>query len=122
MLFRSTPNSRRSSRSIANDVKAAFETVFDPTKTQLGGQITHGDLVGKILAIEGVSSIRSKRVDTNETFNGLALFMWNPVYPDIDKAIVVNDTALQDFEFVFFDELERISSKIDIIESSFYTE
>lgn len=117
-----TPSSRRSSRSIINDVKTAFETFFDPTKTQLGGQINHSDLVGNILAIDGVSSIRSKRIDTNETFNGIALFMWNPVYPDIDKAVIVNNVALQDFEFVFFDELERISSKIDIIESNFYTQ
>jgi hypothetical protein len=116
-----TPTSRRSSKSIANDVKTVFENFFNPTITKLGGQILYSDLVGKILSVDGVSSIKSVRIDTNETFNGLALFMWNPVYPDIDKAIIVNDVALQDFEYIFFDELEKIFSKIDIIEPNSYT-
>lgn len=113
-----TSSTRRSSRVIANDVKTVFEKFFDPTKTMLGGQIKYRDLVGDLLGIEGVAAIRSKRTDTDQTFNGLALYMWNPVYPDIDKSIIVNDITLQDFEFVFFDELERLFSKIEVIEPS----
>lgn len=111
-------NTRRSSRVIINDVKTIFERFFDPTKITLGGQLKYRDLVGNILGIEGIASIRTKRTDTGETFNGLALYMWNPTYPDIDKQIIVNDIILQDFEFMFFDELEDISSKIEIIESA----
>lgn len=111
-----TAETRRSSRSIANDVKSTFEIYFNPTKATLGGRLKYRDIVSDLLGIEGVGSIRSRRTDTDETFAGLALYMWNPTYPEIDKLIVTNDAALQDFELLFFDELEKISSKIEIVE------
>lgn len=108
--------SRRSAKSIANDVRTAFESFFDPLNAKLGGKIEYSKLVNSILAIDGVSSFKTKRVDTNETFDGLALYMWNPTYPDIDKTIIVSDVGLLDFEFVFFDEIEKFFSKIDVVE------
>jgi len=115
-----TDTTRRSSRSIASEVKSVFEKYFDPTKTKLGGKLRYKDLVGDILAIDGISALRTKRTDTKETFNGLALYMWNPVYPDTDKTIIVSDVSLQEFDFVFFEDLYNIASKIDVIESDTY--
>ena len=108
--------SKRSTKSIANDVKSIFENFFDPLQTTLGGRIEYSSLVNEILAVEGVSSFKTKRIDTNEEFDGLALYMWNPIYPDIDKTIIVSDTVIEDFVFVFFDQLEKFFSKIDVVE------
>jgi len=63
-----------------------------------------------------VLKIRTRRLDTNETFEGLSFFLWNPTYPDLDKQTVVNNTTLRDFELLYFDGLSTIDSKIVIVE------
>ena len=111
-----TASNRRSPRSIQQEVITVFKTFFDPVNAVIGSTLNYSSLVNEILSINGVAKIRTRRLDTNETFDGLSLFMWNPTYPDLDKQTVVNNTALRDFELIYFDGLSSIDSKIVVIE------
>lgn len=111
-----TVSNRRSARSIQQEAITIFKTFFDPVNAILGATFDYSALVTSLLAINGVSKIRTRRFDTNETFEGLSLFLWNPTYPDLDKQSVVNNITLKDFELLYFDGLSTIDSKIVVVE------
>ena len=111
-----TANNRRSMRSIQQEVIAVFKTFFDPINAVLGSVFDYSLLVTQLLAIDGVSKLRTSRLDTGESFDGLSFFLWNPTYPDLDKQSVVNNTTLKDFELLYFDGLSTIDSKIVVVE------
>jgi hypothetical protein len=112
-----TQNNRRSARSIQNEVESVFKEFFNPINTKLGGIFDYSSLVNQLLSIDGVAQLRTRRLDTDEYFEGLSFFMWNPTYPDLDKVSVVNNIEMKDFEFLYFDGLQSISSKIQVFES-----
>ena len=114
-IIRST-NNKRSTRSIASEVETIFKDFFNPTNATLGGLFQYSTLAKSILAVDGVSKIITRRLDTDETFNGLSLFMWNPSYPDLDKQSIVNDIEMKDFEFVYYDNLQSVFSQIEVLE------
>ena len=111
-----TANNRRSLKSIQQEVITVFRVFFDPVSAVLGSTFNYSSLVNEILSIDGVAKIRTRRLDTNEAFEGLSLFMWNPTYPELDKQSVVNNMTLKDFELMYFDGLSSIDSKIVVIE------
>ena len=108
--------SRRSTRSIQQEAITLFLTAFDPTTARLGSTFNYSSLVSGLLAIEGVSKIRTVRSDTNESFDGLSFFLWNPVYPDLDKQSVVNNIQMKDFELFYLDVISTINSRIFVSE------
>ena len=108
--------SRRSNRSIQQEAITLFLTAFDPTTARLGSTFNYSSLVSGLLAIEGVSKIRTVRSDTNESFDGLSFFLWNPVYPELDKQSVVNNIQMKDFELFYLDGISTINSRIFVSE------
>lgn len=112
------PYNKRSSRSIQTDVATAFQQYFNPTNMKLGGFFDHSELVRRILSINGVEKIVTRRLDTDETYNGLYLFYWNPTFPDLDKIGVTNNINLLDFECFYFEQLSDIVNKIQVIETA----
>lgn len=113
-----TQTSRKSNKSISREVESVFKSFFNPTNAKIGGKIEYSDLVSNLLAIDGVSRLRTRRLDTNEYFDGLSFFMWNPTYSTLDKQSVVNNVQLNDFELAYFDGLNMIYSKLVVIEES----
>ena len=108
-------NSKRSLRSIKQEVVNTFKTFFDQTNIKLGAMFDYSKLYGLLMSIEGVSKIVTQNMDTNQTFEGLSFFLWNPIYPDLDKLTLVNNYALQDFELMYFENLSTIETRIDVI-------
>ena len=113
-----TQTRRKSNKSISREVESVFKSFFNPTNAKIGGKIEYSDLVSNLLAIDGVSRLRTRRLDTNEYFDGLSFFMWNPTYSTLDKQSVVNNVQLNDFELAYFDGLNMIYSKLVVIEES----
>jgi hypothetical protein len=109
--------SNRSAKSIANDAKLVFERYFNPANIKLGQTIQHSSIVNELLSISGVSKIQTTRIDTKEVYNGLSFLLWNPMYPTQDKEILVTDTPALPFDYVYFDNLASIFSKIKVIEN-----
>ena len=113
-----TSSTRRSTRGIQQEVVTIFKTFFDPANAKLGAVLDYSSLVNQLLAVDGVSRIRTIRIDTQETFEGLSFFLWNPTYPDLDKQSVVNNISMKEFELLYFDSLSTIDSKIEIVEET----
>jgi hypothetical protein len=96
-----------------------FQQFFSPLRQEIGGMIDHSLLTSNILSIDGISSITTRRLDTNESTEGLSFYLWNPTYPDLDKKAVVNNLILSPFEFLYFQDLQNVASKFVVIESPY---
>ena len=114
-----TPSNQRSARSISNDVVTVFSSFFNPTATTLGGVFDYPALVSSLLGIDGVSKLQTYRTDTGEYYDGVSFFAWNPTYSDLDKNVVTNSVQLRDFEFLYFDDIANLFSKIEIVENTY---
>ena len=114
-----TVASKRSSRSITDDIVQVFKTFFDPTSTSLGGVFDYPTLVSQLLSIDGVSKLQTYRTDTDELFDGLSFFAWNPTYSDLDNTVITNSVELRGFEFYYFDDIANLFSKIEIVGDSY---
>ena len=108
-------NSRRSTRGIQQEAVSVFQTFFNQSMMKLGATLDYSLLINKLLSIDGVSKLLTLNPNTGATYEGLSLFVWNPIYPDLDKQTVVNNITLQDFELLYFDGLSTIDTKIVII-------
>lgn len=116
-IIKQTSN-KRSTKSVKNDAIAVFRDYFNPVNMKLGGFFNHSELVKQLLSINGVDKLVTRRLDTNEFYNGLSLFYWNPTFPDLDKKVVTNNINFLDFECFYFDQLSDITSKIEILETT----
>lgn len=113
--------SNRPDKTIIEEAKIIFQTVFNPQTTNIGQKIDLNFLTNRLLSIDGIQSIQTKRIDTNETFDGLSLLVWNPSYPEQDKQIITTNTDTSPFDFIYFDNLANIESKIRIEQSRIFS-
>lgn len=111
-----SPRSKRSSQLIASDVYETITSFFDLKTAKLGAMLDYNSLVSKIMNIEGVFKIQTRKIDTQEVYDGLSLFVWNPNYPDFDYETVVNNKETRPFELLFFNDVENFVSKIQVLE------
>jgi hypothetical protein len=113
------PNSKRSDKSIVNDVVAVFEEYFNPANIQLGKTFDYSTLSRNLLSITGLGKLETYRIDTNESYNGLSLYMWNPTYQELDQQVVTSNVEMKGFELYYFDDLGNLSTNIEVVEESF---
>ena len=111
-----TQTSKRSNKSISQEVESVIRAFFDPTNAKIGGKIEYSNLVNELLTIDGVFQLRTRHMGTNEVFNGVSFFIWNPTYPDLDKQAFANNMQLNEFELVYFENLSTVYSKIVVTE------
>lgn len=105
-------NSARSNQSIAREITAIFRDMFNPINIKLGQAVQYTKLVNFINGVSGVQKIRTRNLNFTNSYEGLSLFLWNPVYPELDKKIITNDTSVEDFQLLYFDDLLSIDSRI----------
>jgi hypothetical protein len=110
--------SKRSPRSLLNDSVVILKDFFNPLNALIGKHFEYNDLLSNLLSIDGVQSIRTKNVFTNETYNNLSFFCWNPMFPDLDKTMISSNVNFLDYEYFSFENLEDISTKIQIVEAN----
>lgn len=110
-----TPGNLRSDTSIIREAAGVFKTHFEPSNLTLGATLKYTSLISKLLEIDGVTRIQTRNSITNQLFEGLSFYLWNPVYPDLDKQTVVNDIILNDFELLYYNRLSTIETKIVVI-------
>lgn len=108
-------NSARSNQGIQKEIAAIFKDTFNPLNIKLGQHIKYAELVSKILSVNGVSKIRTRNLDYTNSYEGLSFFFWNPVYPDLDKQVVTNDTPVEDFQLIYFDDLYTVETRIIVV-------
>lgn len=113
-----TPGNNRTNQSIIADAASVFQSAFDTKLQVLGNTFDYTTLMSLLLKIDGVSEVNTIRTDTQEKVSGISFFLWNPNYPDLDKAIIKNNIILQPFEFLYFENLASVSDKFFITEST----
>ena len=114
-----TIGNNRNNQSIIADVVNIINQFFNPLNQLLGGTFDHGALLASILAIDGISSLATRRLDTDEKADGLSFYVWNPAFPELDKNAITGNFTLRDFEFLYFDQLSTVSEKFVIIEDPY---
>jgi hypothetical protein len=111
-------NTRRASSAIISDIKALFMNRFNHTVSKLGQVVDLYQLTSDIINIEGVQNIETYRSDTNTSVNGLSLVFWNNLYPTQDLAIHTQNITLGYFQYPVFNNIDNITSRIQVVEQS----
>jgi len=114
-----TFGNNRSNRSIIADVVNVFQQFFNPLDRTLGQTFDHNSLTNNVFSVDGVSSMRTRRLDTDEFVDGLSFFIWNPTYPQLDRGAVRENVPLGPFEFLYFQDLQTIANKFVVIEDPY---
>ena len=113
-----TTSTLRSDQSIINDVLNVFTVYFNTNNITLGQVLDTRSLTQQIYDIEGIQTFYTSRTDDpTVTTEGLSLFVWNPIYPTLDKKVTTNNVSFNYFEFLYFDNIKNLSSQINIIKS-----
>jgi hypothetical protein len=107
--------SLRASQSITNDVVRVFNEMLNVSNVKLGAPFPFSEITTRLLSIDGVTAIRTKRTDTNRTLNGLHLFVWNPIYSSLDYQTCSSDLAMEPYEAFYFNGIANLYRKIQII-------
>jgi hypothetical protein len=111
-------NSRRASSAIVADIKNLFMNMFNHKTSKLGQVIDLYQLTSDILNINGVENVETYRSDTDTSVNGISILLWNNLYPDQDTAVYTQNITLGYFQYPVFNDIENITSRIEVIEQS----
>lgn len=111
-------NSKRASSAILADIKVLFSDTFNHKVSKLGQVIDLYQLTSEILNLDGVENVQTYRSDTNTTVNGISILMWNDLYPYQDANVYSQNTTLEYFQYPVFNNIENISSRIEVVEQS----
>jgi len=110
------PNSRRDNDSIKKEISNVFINYFSKQNIKLGQTLDLQFLTQSILGVDGVDYFRTVRIDDPSVMvQGLSLLVWNPLYPANDARVTQNNIMSQYFEYYYFNELESIDNRIDIL-------
>lgn len=105
-------NAKISTQTVQNNIENIFKATFDPSKLSLGYTINLVDLTALIKDITGVRSIFTQRLDTGDIIEGVSLLVWNPAYPQNDNEIITKNYTLQDFQALYFYDINTFVSRI----------
>jgi len=122
LIIQRKQNNRISASRIIEEANNVFEEAFDPANTELGSVINITAITTKILNIEGVSGLRTVKLnpDTGEELRSvpfLNVYNFNAAYADVDITSTGSNVALPYFKFPFLynsDLKSRI--KVEIID------
>jgi DNA-dependent RNA polymerase auxiliary subunit epsilon len=114
LIVKLNRNAKVSTQTVQNKVKTIFETFFDATKLSLGYTVNLVELTALIKDIPGVKSIFTQRLDTGDIVEGISLLVWNPSYPQNDNEIVTKNYTLQNFQAIYFYDIDTLVSRIII--------
>lgn len=110
--------SRRDVTAMKNDVVSALCDYFSTENCKLGMLMNISQIVANIMAIDGVESIVTQRIDDpTQKVDGLSFVMSNPVYPN-DITQVTHNFNLESYQFPYIIPRNIIESKIEIITSA----
>lgn len=109
-----SPDSRRNASSIRLDVENVFKNYFDRDSVKLGDVIDVEQLSADILAVNGVNSFYTQRLDDPSMITErLSLIVWNPIYTN-DYERVLSNYTLPYFKFPYLYNINNFSKFIQI--------
>ena len=114
---------KRNPEAIKQQIAQIFADYFSTLKDNLGLQISLTEITNKILAIEGVQNITTKRTEGEQTITvpGISLNIYNPVYPETDIHVTTQDEQLPYFKYPFLNNPLDFQNKINVVTPSIQT-
>jgi hypothetical protein len=111
---------KRNPESVKKQVSEIFSNYFSTTKDNLGLFLSLTDLSNQIGSIEGVTGIKTIRVENGVTYEvpGISLVVYNPVYPFTDINVISQDTQLPFFKFPFLNNSLEFINKVVVVTPS----
>lgn len=111
---------KRNPEAVKKQVAQIFSNYFSTTKDNLGLFLSLTDLSNQIGSIEGVTGIKTIRVENGVTYEvpGISLVIYNPVYPFTDINVISQDTQLPFFKFPFLNNALEFANKVNVITPS----
>jgi len=111
---------KRNPEAIKKQVSQIFQNYFSTTKDNLGLLLSLTDLSNQISKIEGVTDIKTIRVENGNTYEtpGISLVIYNPVYPYTDINVISQDTQLPFFKFPFLNNSLDFINKVVVVTPS----
>jgi len=111
-------NSRKSAAGILAEVITIIKNTFDKSNIGLGCTVNINQLTTDILAIEGVTNIKTYRSDTQTYIDGISMLVWNEAYPSLDIQVYGENVKLKNFQYPVFNNIDNLISKIRVVEPS----
>jgi hypothetical protein len=113
------PTTRRDNDSIINDAVNVFKKYFSRENATLGQIVAPQTLTQQLLAIDGVERVFTKRQDDSSlSYEGVSLFLWNPLYTNNDKNFIVNNYPLRTFQYPLLFNSSIIATKFRVVAST----
>lgn len=111
---------KRNPEAVKKQVAEIFSNYFSTTKDNLGLFLSLTDLSNQIGSIEGVTDIKTIRVENGVTYEvpGISLVVYNPVYPFTDINVISQDTQLPYFKFPFLNNSLEFINKVVVVTPS----
>jgi len=103
---------KTSTQLLQNKITGIVQSYFDPSQLTLGFNIDLVALAAQIESIPDVENIYTQRLDTGETVQGISMIIWNPSYPANDITITSKNYQLQDFQALYFSNINDFSNRI----------
>ena len=103
---------KTSTQLLQNKITGIVQSYFDPSRLTLGFNIDLVSLAAQIESIPEVDSIYTQRLDTGEIVQGISMVIWNPSYPTNDITITSKNYQLQDFQALYFSNINDFSNRI----------
>lgn len=97
---------------IINAIFDIFNVYFKASNLELGQNINLLEINNQILNINGVTRIET--VNGDRVYEGLNLYVWNPIYTS-DLISISQNLQLENFKFPFFYDLPNLKNKIEVI-------
>ena len=109
-------NYRRDNQSIAKEVANIFRTYFSKQNVRLGQTLDTRLIAQSILSVEGVYSCYTQSTEDSSIITpGVSFYVWNPLYPDLDKQIVNTTLPGRYFEYLYYNNLDYIEDQIRVL-------
>ena len=108
------PEIPRDNENIRLQAIQVIKTYFKHSSCKMGQTLKISELQTNLLSITGVSTIYTS--DGNNRSNGVGLAVWNPVYEQ-DINYYNQDVELPYYKFPFLHDLDRIDTRVVVIES-----
>ena len=71
-------------------------------------------LTNEILAIEGVETFYTRRIDNKSIrYEGLSMLVWNPVY-EVDNRLITQNIIMSYFQIPYLYDRENFTNKITV--------
>ena len=114
-----SPTSRRDDNSVKRDIINIITDYFDRNNNKLGQHVNISQMTADILNVPGVEKITTINTDTGDSFDGISMMYWDPMYPPLTPKIAFNNIKLNDFMFPVLNDKDLVS-KINVLPRRIY--